>query len=129
MLENIEYLGFQYGIHFAQAVNRSKIVLGISAYNDIMNYTSNRTWNSMACGIPYLCHRYKGIDNFFQNNKNIVLFNDTHDVVRKASFLLTNKLFADNIAKNGKKIIQKNHTYDNRSKELIAIYKKWRDNR
>ena len=126
MFDSIQYLGTAYGAMFPHVIAKSKCVLGISAYNNIYNYTSNRTWNSMACGKPFVCHRFDGCENLFSNMKNIILFDNVVDLVNKVEWVVNNEVEAGRIARAGKELVSNFHTYGERALQLLNIYEKWR---
>lgn len=124
----VNYVGHKYGVDYAKLCSMSKCVLGINAYNDIENYTSNRTWNSMACGSPYVCHNYSGVDKFFKDGEDIIIFNNINDLIQKVKWILNNKNVVDIIGKNAVNKIRQFHTYDYRAKQLLEIYENWKIN-
>jgi len=126
-LAKVHYVGRKYNLDFTNLVNLSRFSLGINAFNNITNYTSNRTWNSMACGVPHICHRFKGCESFFRDKIDILYFNDISDIIDIMEKLDKNE--AIKIGLNGMDVIRHRHTYDNRTEELIEIYEDWRNNR
>jgi len=123
VVNTANFVGRKYGAEFVKFANTAKIILGISAFDQIENYTSNRTWNSMAIGKPYLCHRYKGCDNFFTDMENIVFFDNINYCVERVSEILKNYDKFKVIGMNGRRLVMKEHTYKHRAQELLEIYK------
>ncbi len=118
---NINYAGMKYGINFSRFVSSARVILGISAYDKIKNYTSNRTWNSLATG-TYLCHRYDGCDSFFKDNENIVFFDNISGLVEKARMLVNDQKLRNDLYRNSRELVVNKHTYGVRAVELDNIY-------
>jgi spore maturation protein CgeB len=121
-LKSIKFVDKKYDNDFVNFVNDSKFIIGISAFDKIRNYTSNRTWNSMACGIPFFCHRYEGIDSFFKNMDNIIIFDNLEHCLELAETIVKDYDKYKFIGYNGMKLIRLTHTYVNRANQLLEIY-------
>lgn len=121
---NINYAGMRFGSNFSRFISTAKLSLSISAYDKIKNYTSNRTFNSLATS-PCLCHRYDGSESFFNDNENIVFFNDINDIVYKATEMINNKSYRMKLYENSRNLIANKHTYENRAIELKVIYENY----
>jgi len=113
---------------FARAVAGAKVVLGINAYNDIDEYTSNRTWNTLACGSAvYLTYRFAGMESLFTDGEHLIVFDKVDDVIPKIRYLLSAKYAPERerIAAAGRKLVVENHTYRHRAIELLKFYEEW----
>ena len=124
---NIRYVGNRYGEDYSKYVSKSAMVLGINAYDNIENYTSNRTWISMACGRPYLCHTYLGAKKFFKDGEHLLFFRTYNELEEKVQWVLDNPKKAERIGDNGRQLILEKHTYVNRAKQLLNMYEDWRE--
>lgn len=124
-IDGVANLGKRYGNEFAISMAESHMSLGISAYDNINSYTSNRTWNSISCGIPYICHYYSGIERFF-NDKQIVMFKNINELLTKVKNVLDNYYKYEKLAINGMDYVTGNHTYYHRALELLDIYEEWK---
>lgn len=121
--------GRVYGEDFSMAVSKAKITIGINAYNNINHYTSNRMWNCMACGKPFLSWYYLGMEDFFKNWKHLVWFRNINEAYNIIDRLLKDKELRKSIGAGGRSLIKRNHDYINRASELKMIYTKWASSR
>jgi len=104
--------------------NRSLIALSVSHF-DYSRYFSDRLLREMACGSMVLSHRYQDCEIDFEDNKNIVFFDDINDLIEKTNFYLLKPSVARKIAEQGKKHVSVHYTWDrvvSRFKELIKKY-------
>lgn len=117
-----------FGEDFARAVAGAKIVLGINAYSDIVEYTSNRTWNTLACGSAvFMTCRFEGLANLFEDGKHLIVFDKIEEAIKKMKYLLSAKSAPERtrIAKAGRRLIVEKHTYRHRAIELLKFYETW----
>jgi len=122
----IHFLGRNYDVKFSEIAAQARCILGVNAFDNVNHYTSNRTWNSMACGRPYVCHYYQGAEHFFDDKKNILFFRNIDDLKQIVSWIKANEKQADQIGAAGRKLIQTQHTYDHRTEQLLRIYEQWK---
>ncbi|MHA2363883.1 MAG: glycosyltransferase family protein [Candidatus Hodarchaeales archaeon] len=114
-----------YHREYAREASSCKILLGLSNFNEVGLYTSNRTWNSMAVG--FVIHQYfKGIENLFHNKKHLVWFKKPNELFYYIDYYLDKPDVRNTIYKNGRKLIIREHTYKKRAEELTGIIKKLR---
>jgi hypothetical protein len=113
-----------YGDTFSKQASKAKIILGFSSYLDRNHYTSNRIWNSMACGF-HLTHYFKGIEDYFENGKDLVWFDTYEEMDKQIDYYLKNKKERNEIFLKGRENICNNHTYKNRAIEMYKIFKKF----
>lgn len=110
-----------YGDEYSKAASSCKILLGISNFNHIYKYTSNRTWNSMATG--FVLHYYfNGIEILFKNNYHLVWFKKPNEMFKLIDYFLEHPVERKRIYRNGRELMKKDHTYKMRAKELSKIF-------
>lgn len=120
---------YVFGEDFARAVAGAKVILGINAYNDVHQYTSNRTWNTLACGTSvYLTYPFAGMEDLFEVGKHLLIFKSPEDAIARINHLLSakNALVREQIAAAGRDLILSKHTYKHRAAELLAFYEDWK---
>ena len=120
--------GKVYEKDFSIAVASAKVVLGINAYNDIDQYTSNRTWNVMCCGTAvYVTYAFEGMGGLFKNGVNLVSFNRIEKAVAVIQDLVDPRRDQDRtrIARAGRELVLAGHTYRHRAEELLAAHATW----
>jgi len=123
----MEYVGPKYRGSLTGFLNSGRCILGINAFNDIKNYTSNRTWVSMSTGVPYVCHTYAGINNFFKHKQNILVFKTVDQCIETVRWVLKNQPEARKIGMAGRTLVKSKHSYYNRSEQLLEIWKEVKD--
>jgi len=110
-----------FGADYAAAASRAKMLIGFNAFDNIRLYTSNRCFNSMACG-TFLSTKWKGCETMFEGGKELEWFTSYREMVSKVRKLKSNKRLRQRIYKAGRKRLEKDHTYTVRARELEQIY-------
>lgn len=77
---------------------------------------SGRLFEAAACGVPVISDRWDGLDAFFEPGREILVADDTGDVLAA----LTRPDLAD-IARAGRARVLAEHTSDHRAGELLAM--------
>ena len=108
---------FVIGEEMVRAVNSYKIHWNRNISNDI-NY---RTFETLGCNTLLFTNKTDKIDNLFDLEKDLVIYNSLEDFFEKLYFYLDNPLEMMKISQHGHKTVKSKHTYDNRSSELIEI--------
>lgn len=111
-----------YGHDFAREASRAKIILGFQNFATINRYTSNRTFNCMACGM-YLTMPWRGCYGMFEDGKHLVYFSNYQELREKIDRYLDDPVKRWMIFEAGRKLIKKKHTYKQRAFELADIYR------
>lgn len=86
--KHIDTNSFIDGQQLVQEINKAHLVL------DITNSTTaigRRIFESSACGTPVLTYNRLDIKHMFQENKEILLYNNFHDLVQILDWALNNK--------------------------------------
>ena len=78
---------------------------------------SGRFFEAAACGTPIISDWFEGLDHFFTPGEEILLANDTKDVVRA---LATPESRAEKIAERARERTLYEHTGERRAQELLA---------
>ena len=124
----VQCFGKVYEKDFAIAVASAKVVLGINAYNDIHQYTSNRTWNVLSCGTSvYATYAFAGMGDLFKSGKHLVSFRKVEQAVGMVQEIIDPRRDKDRarIAKAGRELILGGHTYRHRAEQLLAARQVW----
>jgi len=109
-----------YGEDFSKEASKCKILLGFNAFNDINLYTSNRTFNSMACGF-YMSHTFKGCETLFRDKDHLRYFNSYEELKSLVDFYLARPEERKKIHLQGRKELEINHTYKARAESLKEL--------
>jgi len=121
--QNIHLHGFVQQEKFAKACSKAKITLGYNAVNNVYFYASwKRPFGCMSCGAFHLTVYFPGLDEVFINKKHLVWFHSIKESVDLIRYYLGNDEEREKIAKCGMEAVHRNHTWDARIDEMVAIY-------
>jgi len=113
--------GKAHGKKLIKIFKSSKIVLNI--HRNFENNGGNyRLFEIPACHAFQLVDDRKDIGKFFKVGKEVVTFKNNDDLVAKAKYFLENPKERIKIASNGYNRVRKDHTLNNRMRNLIEIY-------
>lgn len=110
-----------YGESYAHEASQAKMLLGFNAFNDIRLYTSNRAFNSMACG-TFLSTKWNGCETMFKDGVEIEYFSTYVEMVTKIRLLKDDALKRRRIYEAGRQRLEKDHTYKVRAQELEKLF-------
>lgn len=107
------------GDEMVKKINSYKINYNRTIENDI-NY---RVFETMGCNTLSLTNETENITKLFKDMENIVIYKNENELYEKINFLNSNPNEIKRISKNGHEYVSKNHTFDNRAKEIINLLK------
>src|SRR3990167_8816379 len=116
---NFFYSTGRYFEEAADIFHQSKIVFNQAIKDDL----NMRTYEAMATGSMLLTDRIPTIENFFEDKKHLVLYDNLDDMVEKARYYIDHDEERELIAKAGMKETLAKHTYKHRMLELLKIIK------
>ena len=110
-----------YGIEMFKALSKSKI--GFNAHAEVAgNYAANvRMFEITGVGSCLLTDRKKNMNELFEENKEVVLFQTMDECKEKLQWLLNHPKEREEIAKCGQARTLRNHTYVLRAEQLNEI--------
>ncbi len=114
---------FIWGEEYAKVARLSKIFLAFDSMPHIRKSMSARMYTAVGCGAFYMCQHVEGIEEVLVPDKEIVTFHDEEEMIDKIKFYLPKEDLRKKIAEAGQKRVLKEHTYEIRIKEMIAIIK------
>jgi spore maturation protein CgeB len=109
---------------FVSEINKAKIVIGINQrFGEIGSsdgYVSGRLrdFEIPACGVLYMAQRYPELDIYYQEGRDIEMWSTIEELQKKVKYYLSNPDNIEEIARNGREKVAKDHTW-NRRFELI----------
>jgi spore maturation protein CgeB len=110
-----------YGIRMYDLFNRSKIVLNIHV-GVAGDYAGNmRMFEVTGVGSCLLTDNKKNIGDLFVPGKEVVVYDNTEDCVKKVNWLIENESERKEIARLGQERTLRMHTVENRCKTIISI--------
>lgn len=103
--------------------NNAKIGISVSNFQ-YDRYHSDRLLRIMGCGTLPMSHYFKRMEEDFTEGENIVVFNNTGDLITKCEYYLSHEDERKVIADNAYNLAHTKHTWDVRCEQLIEILKK-----
>lgn len=115
-----------FGEDAAKAYHCSKMGLNAGRYHGIAKTEfdmgfSVRLYQCMGFGTTYLTHRVPGIEEWFVNGEDIIVYESMSDLKNKIRFLLNHDEERERIAKNGQSKVQKYHTIETRAAQYLKL--------
>ncbi|KLO24343.1 hypothetical protein X275_00665 [Marinitoga sp. 1197] len=96
------------GKKYIEVIKKTKIGIGVSAYNNIPFYTSDRLTHYLSFGTFFLPHYFPGLEILF---KNIKYYNSLEELKEKIEYYLRNEDEREELAKKcQKEILEKYNT-------------------
>jgi hypothetical protein len=103
--------------------------IGTNNFNFVNHYCSDRPFISMGSGVPHLTRYTPYAEDFFRDGEHLFFFHNIDEAIKKIDKILENPLlYQETIGKNGFDLIQKKHTADQRTLEIISDIKNYRKN-
>lgn len=113
-----------YGPYMVKIINQSKISLNIHAASDLGNKVNQRTFEVTGSGGILLSDHAFEIEKFFKLNKEIFVYENMDDLIKKIKMCLKMDLSQLNeIGKMAEKKAHQFNTYENRMKTLLQVIK------
>jgi glycosyltransferase involved in cell wall biosynthesis len=103
--------------------NRYSIALNISQF-EIESYMlfNMRTFEAPSCGACLVTQRSPHLDEYFEFDKEIVVYGTPEELKQKIQWLMDNPEIRSEIAKAGEARVKRDHTYQARMKVVIERY-------
>jgi len=107
-------------------VGKSKINLNITrkSHASVYKTSSGRIFELPAMGAVMVSHPYNGLDEFFEPGEEYVQVDEEDDIAEVYSDLLSDDEWRKEIAKNARRRILEDHTYENRAQQLVDYIRK-----
>jgi len=107
-------------VEHAKITAFSRICLSHSGWPEIDGYFSARTYRLMSQGGCVLANRTKNVEQFFEEDKEIVLYSSEKECIDKIQWLLDNPEKRDEIAKAGKERVFDSYLFDHSLSRLLS---------
>lgn len=101
-----------------EVYNASKIALSVNHFNDVRMYFSDRQLITMASGAMVICHYIPGLEEYFENGKDLVWFTNRNECFQLMDHYLANPEEAAAIGARGARKVLEQHSYAARVREL-----------
>lgn len=104
---------------FADAISHTKCSLGLLR-EEAQDLHTQRTFEIPACGSLQFCPRNNEVLSFFEDEKEIVCFNDSEELKDKLDFYLAHESKRAKLARAGyERVIRDKHRYSDRVQTLL----------
>lgn len=118
----VNFIEGKYREEFVKAINSLKIHLNLNIYGPGGDgLLVGRVWETIGCGTFLLTQRKDFIEDFFEDKKHLILFDDEQDCAAKIKYFLKNQTEREKIARTGYLHGLKHHTYVARAKKICQI--------
>lgn len=109
--------------HLRDDYNRYSIALNISQFElDSYMFFNMRTFEAPCCGACLVTQRSPHLDEYFEFDKEIVVYDNPDELKQKIQWLLDNPEITREIAKAGEERVKRDHTYQARMRVVIDCY-------
>jgi len=98
--------------------NASKIAISVNHFNNVRMYFSDRQLITMASGALVICHYIPGLEEYFENGKDLVWFHTKGECFSLIDYYLQHPEEAKQIGTRGAQKVLSQHSYSCRVREL-----------
>ena len=118
------YLSFS---KLREYVCRSKLNLVITrgAHASVYGSSSMRPFELGAMGACMVANPYKGLEAWFEPEKEIIIVESGEEALERYRYLLSHDSERETIAKAARERVLKEHTFQHRARELMAIIRQY----
>ncbi len=99
--------------------NQSKIAIVFSKGIDGKKQIKARVFETPAHGVCTFIEHFDGIEKYYKDNEDIVIFQNSTELIEKARYYLENEEEREKIAQTGRKKVLENYTYELRFEKLF----------
>jgi len=108
---------FVIGDKMVETINSYKIHFNKNLSDDI-NF---RTFETLGCKTFLITNPTPGIDKLFEIDKHLVVYNNNNELIEKVRYYLNNENERKLIEEQGYEFVKSNHSYFERTKQLLKI--------
>lgn len=109
------------GDQYIEHIIRSKMGIGVSAVQNVKYYSSDRLSHYLALGTFYLCYRFPGCEDLFEDERHLVYFDDVDDLHHKIEHYLRNPERANSIGVEGQNKMVKDYNAKRMIKMMLEV--------
>jgi len=110
----------------ALVYSSSKVGIGISAFNGVHSYTSDRLFRMLASGICCVCAWFPGIEEIAVDRRHLAWFKTTEECVALVGYYLKHADERKRMATEGARLAHRSHVWPVRVHEFLEVINKWR---
>jgi len=110
---------------YAKIARLAKIMLGHDSYPQLEKTLSSRAYLACGCGGFYLARYVKGMEEIFELDREIVVFETLDEMVEKIRYYLTHDAERRRIAEAGRRRVLEHYTYQKRFEQMFHALRNW----
>lgn len=119
------YHGEAWGLEMYKVFAKSKIVVNRHISTSGLYANNTRMFEATGMGALLITDYKKNLNDIYKIGKEAVAYKNEKDLIKKITYYLKSPKEREKIAKSGQKKTFKEHNYDNRMKELTAMFDKY----
>lgn len=112
---------FVWGTDFARVAQLSKIFLAFDSMPHLQKSMSARMYTAVGCGAFYMCRHVEGIEDVLVPDREIITFSSDDEMMDKIRYYYEREELRKEIALAGRGRILRDHTYEVRIRQMIAL--------
>jgi spore maturation protein CgeB len=121
----IRYRGWLPNYKVPEAFARARVTLHVPRrpyVKELPGIPTIRPFEALACGIPLICSPWHDTEELFSGGKDFLTARNGDEMKQSIGRVLSDPLFAEELAVNGLTTIRQRHTCGHRVDELLEIY-------
>ena len=109
------------GRRYIEKIIRSRFGIGVSSFQNVKYYASDRLTHYLNFGKLFLAYRFPGCEDLFQDGVHVVYYDDIKDLGEKIDFYKNNQELAEKIGAKGQEKILTEYNAKNMVKMMMEI--------
>lgn len=109
------------GRGYIEKITRSRFGIGVSSFQNVKYYASDRLTHYLNFGKLFLAYRFPSCEDLFQNGVHLVYYDDVKDLGEKIDFYKDNQDLAEKIGARGQEKILTEYNAKNMVKMMMEI--------
>lgn len=109
------------GAEYIKVIKSSKIGVGVNIIDDIPFYTSDRLTHYLMFNSFFMTHYFRGIEELFKKNEELVWFKNTKELAEKLEYYLSHQSEREKIALAGQQKILNDFNTRNMTAMMLEI--------
>lgn len=109
------------GRRYIEKIIRSRFGIGVSSFQKVKYYSSDRLTHYLNFGKLFLAYRFPGCDDLFQDGVHVVYYDNIEDLGEKIDFYKNNQELAEKIGAKGQEKILTEYNAKNMVKMMMEI--------
>lgn len=106
-----------------EIINRTKIMLNFSSSSKDYSkkFIKGRVFEIISCGTFLLTEECEDLDNYLTAGKDVVVFKNKEEAVKKIKYYLKKEKERENIALHGEQTVRKKYSFQNEFKKILGV--------